>query len=41
MQFRKPSRLLENLIVVIIFAVIVIYLVLSASGTTPFIYAGF
>jgi len=41
MQFRKPSRLLENLIVVILFAALVIYLVLSANGVTPFIYAGF
>ena len=41
MLLRQPSRFHENLLVVLLFVALVIYLILSANGVTPFVYAGF
>lgn len=37
----KPSFLRENLLVVVIFLLVIAFLILTATGATPFVYAGF
>ena len=41
MKSREPGRLKETFIVLILFVCLVLYLVLSANGPTPFVYGGF